>query len=151
MATTRKPRKTHGAFVGGKEAREHYVWRMMLARCTNPRTKDFKRYGGRGITVCQRWKKYEAFLADMGKCPDGYSLDRVDNNGPYSPQNCRWATRSTQQKNKTTTKFYKEGTTTLTMSEWAERLGISVQLAYYRMKKWGTFIKGREWQPQNQN
>lgn len=73
----------------------------MIKRCTNPNDKDhWKDYGGRGITICERWRSFKDFLADMGERPDGRTLDRIDVNGNYEPGNCRWATKSEQQRNK---------------------------------------------------
>jgi hypothetical protein len=136
-----RPRKTHGEYVGGKESAEHYVWRTML-----------RRHHGRGaqyyteVTVCERWHVFENFLVDMGRRPsDDHSIDRIDVKGDYEPGNCRWATRSEQQKNKRTTRKWEQDGKIGTLYEWAEWLGVSPQLALYRINQWGTFEKGKEW------
>jgi hypothetical protein len=87
---------------GGWRSPEYRIWRGMKIRCCNPRSKDFPRYGGRGIRVCQRWlDSFAAFLADVGPRPAPHlTLDRIDNDGHYEPGNVRWATRSEQQQNK---------------------------------------------------
>lgn len=142
-------RTKHGAYANGGETPEHYVWRSMLARCNRPSAVGYEYYGAKGITVCKRWHKYENFLADMGERPSKlHSLDRLDSTKGYSLKNCRWATRSEQQKNKTTTKFYSNGTFTGTLVECAKYIGISKELAFYRIKKWNTFERGVEWRLQ---
>lgn len=98
QAQRRAVHVTHGE----SGAREYGVWSRMHDRCRSPGNKDYRHYGGRGITVCERWtgpQGYEHFLADMGRAPDGLTLDRIDNDGNYEPGNCRWATRKQQRAN----------------------------------------------------
>jgi hypothetical protein len=108
---------------------EYYTWQAMLQRCSNPRNPKFPRYGGRGIGVCDAWRESAAaFVADMGPRPTpNHTLDRIDNDGPYGPENCRWATRLTQQRNTGVTRFATIDGVTKSFSGWAADAGISKQ------------------------
>ena len=90
----------HGHASSGKNTREYKSWAAMRVRCGNPSHRNFKDYGGRGIKVCERWAdSFENFLADMGQRPPRHSLDRINVNGGYEPDNCRWADAKTQANN----------------------------------------------------
>lgn len=90
----------HGDARRSGVAREYTIWREMIRRCSDAKGQSFHRYGGRGISVCQRWMEYPNFLADMGRRPTAkHSIDRINNDGNYEPSNCRWATPKEQAAN----------------------------------------------------
>ena len=90
---------------GKKGSRVYRIWNGMLNRCRNAKTKEFHRYGGRGIKVCERWASFENFYHDMGDPPDGLTIERNDNDGNYEPDNCRWASVGEQAMNKSSNVF----------------------------------------------
>lgn len=119
---------SHGHAKNRQVSAEWKVWQHMKNRCRNPNAPDFNRYGGRGIKVCERWsgpRGFENFLADMGERPLRTSLDRIDNEGDYSPDNCRWATILEQANNKRNNAHLTVDGITLTIPEWSRRTGIN--------------------------
>lgn len=96
------------------------VWQGMLARCDKPSHKSYKDYGGKGITVCSRWRSFEPFLEDMGIRPSGLTIDRIDGSGNYEPGNCRWATAKTQANNRHNNRLNTYQGETKTTTQWAE-------------------------------
>lgn len=122
---------THGHGRKGKQTPTYRSWSEMIARCNNPKSRIYSYYGGRGITVCPRWRKFENFLADMGARPDGTSLDRWPNvNGNYEYGNCRWATKKEQARNRRSNCIVNYNGEKLTLTEAAERENIPYWQAY---------------------
>lgn len=119
--------RTHGEGGRNNKTAEYEAWSSMNARCGNPKNRVYARYGGRGITVCDRWKyDYTAFLEDMGRRPSkDHSLDRINNNLGYGPDNCRWATRKEQCNNKGNNRYFTFRGETKTISQWSRVVGIS--------------------------
>ncbi len=117
---------------------EYRVWLSMRQRCNNSNDKNYSDYGGRGIHVCQRWESFESFIVDMGKRPDKkYSLNRADNDGPYSPENCEWSTMKVQANNTRRNTLITFNNKTRTISEWADKTGISYVAILHRIsEKW---------------
>jgi hypothetical protein len=116
----------------GKKA--YRAWGAMIQRCYNPNAAHYDRYGGRGITVSDDWKDFQKFYADMGD-PDGLTLDRIDNNKGYSKENCQWATRKEQTRNRSNTVTYEHDGLALTLDEWSEKLGVSRECLRGRIRR----------------
>lgn len=112
---------------GLRDSTEMQIWSDMKRRCHSPHRKDFKNYGGRGITVCAEWREsFDAFYRDMGPRPKGCTLDRKDNDRGYSPDNCQWSPQKLQDRNKRTNVFYDFRGERLTLGEIAGRVGLHV-------------------------
>ena len=119
---------------------EYSTWSSTKQRCENRNSRAYAAYGGRGIAMCERWRtSFSAFLEDMGPRPSKeHSLDRIDNDGDYSPENCRWAISKEQNRNTRQNRQITFGGVTKTLSEWAEDVGIHWSTLYYRLvlKEW---------------
>jgi hypothetical protein len=125
----------HGHSPTGNYSPTYKSWSAMHARCKYKHFIGAKYYAERGITVCDRWRKFENFLADMGERPPRTSLDRVDTNGGYEPGNCRWATYKQQGRNRRNVRLIEFNGETLSIPEWAERLGIHMETMRKRFRK----------------
>lgn len=113
---------------------EYRSWKAMRNRCANPKSHNYAIYGARGIQVCERWNEFENFLADMGKRPTPqHTLDRIDTNGDYCPENCRWAEPRVQANNRRTNKILEYNGRSQTLTEWANELGLSVATLGWRI------------------
>jgi hypothetical protein len=123
-AANSKRKLVHGETVNGN-SRTYRIWANMVSRCTNPAFDAYPYYGGRGIEVCERWRTFSNFLADMGRAPDGLSIDREDANGNYEPGNCRWATKSVQANNTRHNVTIEIDGRRLTVAQWSREPGAS--------------------------
>lgn len=126
---------THGHATSGRCSRIYSIWMAMMRRCYNPNIKNYHRYGGRGIIVCESWHKFENFLADMGEPILGMSIDRMDNNGNYCPENCKWATPKEQANNRRSNRILEFNGRLQTMAQWANETGVRWSTIYNRLKK----------------
>ncbi len=111
------------------------IWAGMIQRCTNKKYKYFHRYGARGINVCQRWLDFRNFYSDMGDKPAGMSLDRIDNDGNYCKENCKWSTPTEQIRNRSVTEFVDVNGIKTPVAKLAENAGISRKLLSARLKR----------------
>lgn len=130
----RETGKVSNLIHGKSSSRTYIAWASMCGRCLNPNNQAYKYYGGRGIYVCEEWKQFVNFYRDMGSVPDGYSLDRINNDGPYSKENCRWATDYQQAQNKSNNRIFSISGETKTMSQWAREYKIDVRKVHARLK-----------------
>jgi len=113
------------------------VWRAMIRRCTDPNDKSYPNYGGRGIAVCHRWLDFSLFVADMGLPLPGKTIERIDNDSGYCPENCCWADRKTQNRNQRSNRLIEHNGETHCLGEWAERLGLDPSFIRRRMSVQG--------------
>src|SRR5262245_34706055 len=137
---------------GRAETSEYFVWGSMLQRCYNPKHRQFRHYGGRGIRVCDRWgESFANFLAEMGKRPPGLQLDRIDNDRGYEPGNCRWATTTEQSRNRRSCRLLTLGDETMPLSAWAVRTGLPENTIRNRLRRgWSderTLTEPVHWNP----
>lgn len=125
-------RRSHGCTGTRLEG----IWKDMNARCYNPRSRFFRRYGGRGIGICKQWRQeraaFFAWALSNGYAP-GLSIDRVNNDGDYAPDNCRWATAKEQANNTPRNRFIEHAGRRLTLTQWAELSGIPMKRLWYRI------------------
>ena len=128
---------THGHTKRGRVARTYRIWRNMVERCTNPKIKAWKRYGGRGITIAEEWRSYENFLWDMGETPGGLTIERKDNDRGYSKDNCVWATRSEQARNTSRTRMITYLDETKCLEDWADALKVHRTTVRNWIGEWG--------------
>lgn len=127
----------HGHYKNSSPTRLlRYIWRSMIQRCTDKDFKTYRHYGGRGVSICNRWlESFEAFMDDVGPRPSRkHSLDRIDNSGNYEPGNVRWATRTEQLRNTRRTRLLTFGGETHCLSAWSEKLGIDKRTIHSRLK-----------------
>lgn len=130
-------RRTHGETIDqANPSPEYRTWTGIKTRCLNPNDRGYPRYGGRGITICDRWRdSFEAFLADVGRRPSpAHSIDRINNDRGYEPGNVRWTTADVQSRNRRTVVRITYGEKTMTLHDWGVEIGISASTLKQRLR-----------------
>lgn len=131
----------HGHSRRGARSKTYLTWCSMHRRCYLPSQSSWMLYGGRGIKVCEEWHKFENFLRDMGEQPEGMTLEREQVDGPYSKENCCWASPLEQARNKRSTRWLEYGGERLCLTEWAERLNIRPKTLRARLDDHGWSVE----------
>lgn len=130
-------RNKRNAKHGMSGTRVYKIWMAMVWRCTKPTYGDYPRYGGRGIKVCERWMDFRNFFADMGEPPEGYSINRIDNNGNYEPSNCEWSSTAVQNRNRRNSLVIHYKGKRYVAAELSRALGMSESTLYYWIRVHG--------------
>ena len=126
----------HGDSLPKNTSRAYLAWGNMKSRCLNSNGQHYSRYGARGITICNRWKNsYKNFRKDMGQCPEGLTLERINNNHGYSPDNCKWATRKEQSKNRYNNVWIEQGGKKMVQKDWCRELNVNSGSWQYHKSK----------------
>lgn len=133
MAGKMNPAYKHGYSLSSGQSSEYMTWGAMINRCKNPSCRGFANYGGRGITVCERWKDFSNFIDDMGARPPGGMLDRKDNSLGYSPENCKWSTRAEQNNNRRNNIVLTLDGKTMTLAQWSKFSPVSYRAFHKRI------------------
>jgi hypothetical protein len=133
--------KHHSQTHGKSRTKEYRTWSNMMTRCNNENYKDFKNYGGRGISVCERWVKFINFYEDMGGQKRGMTLDRIDCDKNYSLENCKWSTMKEQENNRTNNHRVTFKGETKTLMQWSESLGIKYSTLGMRLLTYGWSVE----------
>ena len=128
-------------YIPNKKHRLYTTWKMLRQRCLNPKSISYRFYGARGIKICKNWNSFSSFVKDMEPgFREGLTLDRIDNNKDYSPENCRWATKKQQANNRRNQRLLTHNGKSLTITDWAEELGVkrsTLSMRFY-VYKWPT-------------
>jgi hypothetical protein len=131
------PAKSHGM----TKTAIYGLWHAMMQRCYDKNSHAYNRYGDRGVNVCSRWHQFENFYADMGDKPHGMSMERIDNNGHYSPENVIWATAKSQANNRRSNVVLEHNGKKQTMQQWCDELGLKIQTVWARINVYGYSVE----------
>lgn len=129
----------HGQSTRKRRSKTYVVWNHLIQRCCNPNNKAYNNYGGRGITVCKKWKEFGNFLEDMGDAPERCQIDRINNNKGYNKGNCRWVSSKINNRNRRNNRLITHKRTTQCLAAWAEETGLSCRVISWRLNYgWST-------------